>query len=337
LDNHGKALLLLSAKATGYLADEKLVALVAKLDPQFDPRRTSYHNSSVRTIALCLMAAVEAGRATQKADSWAGYLIAALRPDGTWYSTADSGWCLLALSRYYKARELARPGNVPCRIILEGEKPVDVTIGAAAVQVELNPLKLVEQGKIALESSQDHLINYTLSVRYPDVVSDPDHLSKGLTLTKKIENLNGKEEIRVGDVVRVTLEIGIPRAPTGRQWGPVEYLALEDPVPAGLVPINSELKTEGVIREHSEPSEHSSWRGGYYDFHPTYSEFRDDGVRVFKNRAWTGNWRYSYLARATMEGNFWMRGSRLSLMYDPDSFARTEGRKVRVLPTAKEK
>ena len=101
-------------------------------------------------------------------------------------------------------------------------------------------------------------------------------------------------------------------------------------MPAGLVPVNSELATEGAgeSRRTTEPS----WREGFSDFTPTYLEFRDDGVRVFKNRAWKGQYRYSYLARAVMEGDFWMRGSRISLMYNPDRFGKTEGRKVTVLP-----
>jgi hypothetical protein len=74
------------------------------------------------------------------------------------------------------------------------------------------------------------------------------------------------------------------------------------------------------------------WRNGYYEFTPSHIEFRDDGVRVFKDRAWQGHYRYSYLARAVAAGEFWMRGSRVSLMYDPDRFGKTLGKKVKVLP-----
>ncbi|MBI4961782.1 MAG: hypothetical protein HY913_00760 [Desulfomonile tiedjei] len=70
-------------------------------------------------------------------------------------------------------------------------------------------------------------------------------------------------------------------------------------------------------------------------FSPDFSEFRDDGVRVFKDRAWSGTFQYSYLARAVAEGDFWMRGSRVSLMYDPDVFGRTSGEMVKILPLEK--
>jgi hypothetical protein len=101
-------------------------------------------------------------------------------------------------------------------------------------------------------------------------------------------------------------------------------------VPAGIVPINSELKTEGV--EEEKASRDRGYSGdGYSNFTPNYFEFRDDAVRVFKNYAWTGRFKYSYLARAVAEGDFWMPGSGISLMYDPDTFGKTLGGRVRIL------
>jgi uncharacterized protein YfaS (alpha-2-macroglobulin family) len=145
-----------------------------------------------------------------------------------------------------------------------------------------------------------------------------------------MENLNGKDEIRVGDVIRVTLEMDLRHPSKKQDYGKLEYLALEDPVPAGIVPINSDLKTEGVDSPQSKPEGYGpDWMD---NFTPSYFEFRDDGVRVFKDTAWTGRYKYSYLARATAEGEFWMRGSRISLMYHPERFGKTLGKKVTILP-----
>ena len=334
LRDESKALLLLSAKEVGYLSPEKLKEMVSKLNPHFDPSRTDYRNSSYRELAVCLMASVELGGTSKKADSWAGDLMRGLKPDGRWSSTADTGWCLLALSKYYRGKETKKVVPVRVRIDYGGESPTEVTVSEAAAYVDLDPRLLLEKGAIRVESDSKNLLNYDLSVAYPDVVTDPSKLTAGFTLRKKMENLNGKDEIRLGDVVRVTIEIGIVRSPKDGGYGTLEYLALEDPVPAGLVPINSELKTEGAIAQ-SRSREQASWRGGFFDFRPTYFEFRDDGVRVFKDRAWGGAYRYSYLARAVAEGKFWMRGSRISLMYNPDRFGKTLGKKVVILPAKK--
>jgi uncharacterized protein YfaS (alpha-2-macroglobulin family) len=100
------------------------------------------------------------------------------------------------------------------------------------------------------------------------------------------------------------------------------------------VPINSDLKTEGL--EPGDIAESSGSRAGSAnDFTPTYVEFRDDGVRVFKNSAWQGNYQYSYLARAVAEGEFWMRGSKISLMYNPDLYAVEHGQVIKIFPVSK--
>ena len=331
----GKSLLLLAAKKTGYLPQPKLAEMVQKLSPKLQPAHFDYNNSSYRELAMCLLAAVDTGSAAANADAWAGELLRGLKPEGRWFSTADTGWCLFALSRYYQSKKWDKPARAVIKMHYAGENPSDISVSDASASVEIDPRKLLEKGRIDLESDSKTLVNYTLTVIYPDLVNDPAKLSKGFSLRKKIENLNGKDEVRVGDVLRVTLEMGLVDPSAAKYYsGGFEYLALEDPVPAGLVPINSELKTEGVNKEEATGEGRSS--GDYVDdFTPTFFEFRDDGVRVFKNRAWSGSYRYSYLARAVAEGDFWMRKSRISLMYDPNLFGRTPGRLFKVLPVDK--
>jgi alpha-2-macroglobulin len=329
-----KALLLLAASKVGYLPEKKVIEMLTALNPEPDAERMDYRNSSFREIAVCLMAAMETGSDLQKADAWVGLLMKGLKPDGKWASTADTGWCLLALSKYYEKRERGKTGTVKFSIDYGADKPSEVTASEdMAVSLAVDPRKLLEKGKIRVTGNSNDLMNYTLSVTYPDLATEPSDLSRGFSLKKTIENLSGKEEIRVGDVLRVTLDIGILASEYDRGFR-YEYFALEDPVPAGLVPINSELATEGAEKKRSE-ERYDRWTNGYYEFTPSHIEFRDDGVRVFKDHAWQGHYRYSYLARAVAAGEFWMRGSRISQMYDPDRFGKTLGKKVKVLPAEK--
>jgi alpha-2-macroglobulin len=331
LSDQGKAFLILAAHTIGYKPFKSTSALVSKLRPRLDLKRTNYNDSSYREVAICLLAAVETGASRKKADTWAGYLMRGIKPEGRWISTVDTGWCLLALSKYFEGQKQDKPKTVTCRVFQEGVSPTEVTVSEASAHAELDGPELLDTGIIKLEADTGTLINYTLYLKYPDLVTDPADLERGFSLKKKIENLNGKDEIRVGDVVRVSLELNIDKSITGDRWGRVEYLAMEDPVPAGLVPINSELKTEGAPDTSDEQSSRSSsWRDPS-PFTPSHFEFRDDGVRVFKDRAWTGFYKYSYLARAVAQGEFWMRGSRISLMYDPEYFGKTKGKKITIL------
>jgi uncharacterized protein YfaS (alpha-2-macroglobulin family) len=109
----------------------------------------------------------------------------------------------------------------------------------------------------------------------------------------------------------------------------MEFLALEDFTPAGLTPINTELKTEGL--EGETLADDSEAHDRLLEFYPSYLEISDDGVRVFKNSIYGGLYKFSYLARAVTAGTFWMRGSRISAMYDPDVNASIPGEKVKIL------
>ncbi len=111
----------------------------------------------------------------------------------------------------------------------------------------------------------------------------------------------------------------------------LSYLVLEDPLPGGLVAINADLKTEGGASDNSSEGRLNAQRG-LSEFTPDYIELKDDGVRAFRNFSSSGTYVFSYLARAVTEGEFWIRESTISMMYDPELYAGIPGRRIRVLP-----
>ncbi len=322
----GKAFLVLAAQAMKASPRKELKKSMSEFDVKYDPKRDDYNNSSFREIAVSLLAGLKTGAPTAKLDTWAGMLIRGLKPEGRWNSTADSSWCLLALSDYYKSKRMAA-GKTKKLTVIQGDKTTDVTMSDASADIELDAKALMAAPLITIKADSKDLINYTLTLVYP---SAPEQAAgeRTLGISKIIENLNGAEEIRVGDVVRVTLNVDLQG--DGRRL--YEYIALEDPVPAGLVPINTELKTEGVDADNKTDDE-ALYFGGL--FIPSHQEIRDDGVRVFKDRTHGGSYKYTYLARAAIAGEFLMRGSRISLMYQPDIYGSIPGKMVKVSPAGK--
>jgi hypothetical protein len=234
---------------------------------------------------------------------------------------------------YFKGKAIKEREPVSCTASCGKEKVLETLLKTASVDVDLDPFKLLKNPRIKITCNRGkgkaEPVNYTLSLTYPDTGTSHADLRHGFTLRKKMENLNGKKEIRVGDYVRVTLEMELPGRGSQYHSRRYEYIALVDPVPAGLVPVSAALATEGAAAEQKKRS------GDWNRFRPDHSEFRDDGVRIFKDRTWSGSYHYSYLARAAMEGDFWMRGSRISLMYNPDVFGKTNGKRVKILPAEK--
>jgi uncharacterized protein YfaS (alpha-2-macroglobulin family) len=104
---------------------------------------------------------------------------------------------------------------------------------------------------------------------------------------------------------------------------------VDDPLPAGLVAINSAIKTEervGPRRRGSDEEEDEYWdywEGGFIKFVPSFFEIRDDRVLVFKDSTWRGQYQYAYYARAVCEGEFVMPSTKIQLMYEPDTISLT--------------
>ena len=118
----------------------------------------------------------------------------------------------------------------------------------------------------------------------------------------------------MGDIVKVRVDIDV----IGLSYSePYSYVVIDDPLPSGLVAINSAIKTE----EHVETQEDESsyWNNdGTYKLVPNFVEFKDDRVLVFKDKMyWNGTYQYTYYARAIMEGDFVLPSTKVQLMYSP--------------------
>ena len=98
---------------------------------------------------------------------------------------------------------------------------------------------------------------------------------------------------------------------------PYSYVVLDDPLPSGLVAINSAIKTEEQVDKQDDES--SYWNSnGTYKLVPNFVEFKDDRVLVFKDRmSWNGIYQYTYYARAIMKGDFVLPSTKVQLMYSP--------------------
>jgi uncharacterized protein YfaS (alpha-2-macroglobulin family) len=133
-------------------------------------------------------------------------------------------------------------------------------------------------------------------------------------VTRRIENTDGTGVIRVGDMVKVTVGLESKRRP-------LEYVVLDDPLPAGLVAVNSALATEERPPEESGADEEDYWgyrlEDGTMRFVPNFFEIRDDRVLAFRDYLWSGAFGYSYYARAVCAGEFVVPPARVQLMYDP--------------------
>ena len=119
-----------------------------------------------------------------------------------------------------------------------------------------------------------------------------------------------RTDFRAGDLVAVRLFVYTPE--------PRAFVALEDPLPAGLEPLDLRWKTSGRRREESDDFEHV--------------EKRDDRVFASAERLSAGLHEMTWLARVTTAGTFTAPAPTVEEMYDAGVSGRGEAGVVEVAP-----
>ena len=126
---------------------------------------------------------------------------------------------------------------------------------------------------------------------------------------------DGSWRIRAGARVRVSLTMVAP----ARRY----YVALVDPLPAGLEALNPALATTGALPPAPEDGGRAA-KGLWWWSHPWFEHqnLRDERVEAFTTLLWEGVHSYSYLARATTPGHFVVPPPKAEEMYHPETFGR---------------
>ncbi|HOY65626.1 MAG TPA: alpha-2-macroglobulin family protein [Candidatus Ozemobacteraceae bacterium] len=342
--DESKALLLWAASLLNARQPAQLKSQLKELNPEIDEARTDWYDSSVREVAATLLATLVIDGASKKADNLAGMLLRSIRTDGRWNSTADTGWCLFALGQYFEVKNVAVDGELKVTVRHAGKPPVEQTLDKEGAEIELDAEALLANPELVIEGPAKGLVHWAFRFEHPDPLTREDDLDNGYRVTKTLINMAGTETIRIGDIVKVVVEFEDDLHRSGK-WGRFNYVALEDPLPAGFIAINTALRTEGARRPtdddddaeegDDDPEWYADWEDGCYKFRPDFFEMRNDKVLAFANNLWSNRFRFTYFARAVCEGTFRMRPTRVSLMYKPEYFGMTVGETIRIEPAPK--
>ncbi len=129
------------------------------------------------------------------------------------------------------------------------------------------------------------------------------------------------QSVEEGTLVRVHLRVATHQTR--------HYVAIEDPLPAGLEPVDTTLKTSGSSPRSRRASKRGRWASVF-----DRTERRDDRVRLFADRLPIGVHHFSYLARATTAGTFAQPPAHAEEMYTPEVSGRSRGGVFYVHPAA---
>jgi hypothetical protein len=257
------------------------------------------------------------------------------RKAGHWTNTQENAFVLLALDRYFKTYEKTTPDFV-ARVWL-GDRfagqhafkgrtterdEIDVPMQWLATEMK-TPQRLV----VGKEGAGR--LYYRLGMQYAPASLKLPPTDQGFTVSRIYEGADKAEDVRrdtdgtwrvkAGARVRVRLSM----VATSRRY----HVALVDPLPAGLEPLNPALAVTGEIPK--DPADDLS-KGGdrYWYWQRTWYEhqnMRDERVEAFASLLWDGVWDYTYVARATTPGTYVVGPPKAEEMYAPETFGRGAG------------
>jgi hypothetical protein len=185
----------------------------------------------------------------------------------------------------------------------------------------------------------DRPIYYALEVEEVPLVAPVTPDAQGIVVERWYEGFNDGApltSVKEGDLVRVRLRVTVP--------ADREFVAVEDPLPAGLEAVDLGFRTSSTLaplsakdrprpsRADDIPSDNplgQRWLyGGWIDgqWSPwEHRELHDDRVSYFARMLWTGSYTATYVARATTSGSFVAPPAYAEEMYNPAVQGRSSG------------
>ena len=304
-------------------------------------------DSETRTSAMVLRALLAARPDHAIAARLAMGLLAARR-GGTWRSTQETAWSLLALDDYRKVQEKAEPDFVAHVFLGDTELASANFHGRSLEQprTQIPAARLVTVPGAALGFTVDGQgrLFYEARLRYAKKALPKDGLERGFFVKKTlrvvrpeglaeallnvpeatVRSFRGSDLI-LGDVVVVTPS-------------PREYVVIDDPLPAGFEAVDARLATSGASVNVDRAASRSGADDEGDDDEPERGyrpssfvrEIRDDRVLFFVDHMSAGMFHYRYLARATTLGAFVLPPTKVEEMYTPEVFGRTGADVIRI-------
>jgi alpha-2-macroglobulin len=287
-------------------------------------------HSNRRTDALILDALIDAAPNSDLIPKVVEALLGH-RTRGRWNNTQENVFVLLALDHYFSTFEAETPEFV-ARIWLGDTYAGEHTFVGRTTERRQTaiPMSFVLEGDamrdLILSKEGPGRLYYRVGLSYAPADLTLEPLDMGFLVKRTYEAVDNPDDvrqdgdgtwhIRAGSRVRVRLTLVAPSRRT--------HVALVDPLPAGLEPINPELAVaESIPRDEQEQQESGRdwwwWWWRWYE----HQNLRDERAEAFTTLLYEGAYEYSYVARATTPGTFVAPPAKAEEMYHPEVFGRS--------------
>jgi uncharacterized protein YfaS (alpha-2-macroglobulin family) len=308
----------------------------AHVEELSDPYLLWFWNSNVKSTSIVLGSLVRNSDDQTHVAAIVRWLMNA-RTRGRWGNTQENARAMEALVDYYRKYEKEIPDFTAIVTLGESElirEPFEGrSTGSKGQEISMRSLlRKAEPGTpmpLSFDKEGAGTLFYLARLKYVSMTPVTSSLDMGFRIERSyaLEDApaSAATSFEAGSLVRVTLKITNTKE---RRW-----VAVTDPLPAGLEPVESFFATTAVdlrrddMYEDGGPRDWTTlWQRGGFD----YIERHDDRVNLFATRLSEGAHTFSYLARATTEGTFNVAPVHVEEMYEPEVFGRSKGEIVEV-------
>jgi uncharacterized protein YfaS (alpha-2-macroglobulin family) len=299
--------------------------------------------TSTATTALVALAIARTRPEHQLLPQSVRWLVVA-RGAQSWHTNIERAMGILALTTYaVQAGELG--SDYAYKVLLDNNEVLaglvkpSTTPTANAARI---PLSTITPGKTSIlavqrEFAKSGRLYYTLDLRYTTPAQNVEAVNRGFAVSHKYTLLGkGSAPItsaKLGDTIVVTVTV---IAPFDRN-----YVTIEDLLPAGLEAIDARLRTSdpalqakldvdrGAAAKRNAGGYMAPWFSWYYS--PWQQvDTRDDRTLLKTDRLPRGVHEYTYFARATTTGDFFVAPAHAEETYFPEVFGRSDSSRFSV-------
>jgi hypothetical protein len=256
------------------------------------------------------------------------WLMSARRADA-WETSQETAWAVMALADWMLVTGELKPNftfgvSVNDKPLASDQKASSETVRQTVdLQVAVKDLLADRVNKLKIHrSGGEGNLYYTASLTAYLPVPEIKPESRGLSITRTYSLISDKDrkpitQAKVGEDIRVTLTVILPND--------LNFVVINDPIPAGTEAVNPGLATTGNVGQPpslilDDPLE----RGfGWWWFSRT--ELRDDRTVLSATFLPRGTYQYTYTIRASLPGKYNVIPATGRELYFPDVYGRSAG------------
>jgi len=278
--------------------------------------------TDTRTTAIILKALSEIEPTSDLLPDIVRWLMTARKFD-RWETTQETAWSVMALTAWMKQSGDLRPDytfniKVNDQSKASGEKATaDNVRDSYELRLKVAELMSGKTNRLTVQRTPgDGTLYYSAQLKTYLPVEQVKAISRGLQVERVYSLERDKyhrpiDSAEVGEIIRVTLTIVVPET--------LNYVVIEDPLPAGTQSIDTSLQTS-VKLNVNQPLLYG-WN--YWVF--THTELRDDRTLLYAPYLPKGTYQFFYQIRAGAVGSYHVLPANGHAFYMPEVFGRTNG------------